>query len=134
MMNQPRSSGSSGAVAAPQGHVEGIQDELGPLVGSHRPAHERPGEHVHDECDVDGPRPGGDIGEVGHPPLVRTGRGEVSPEQVTSPLLAVVPDGGADRLAASGALQAQVTHQPGNRAAATGMPSRCSCRQTLRTP
>jgi len=70
MMNQPWSRGCSGAVAAPQGHVEGVEDELGPLGGGGGPAHDRPGEHVHDERDVDDPRPGGDIGEVSHPPLV----------------------------------------------------------------
>jgi hypothetical protein len=32
MMNEPRSSGSPGAVAAPQDHVEGVEDELGPPV------------------------------------------------------------------------------------------------------
>ena len=71
MMNQALSGGSSGAVAATQGHVEGVQDELGPLAGGGGPAHDRPGEHVNDERDVDDPGPGGDIGEVGHPPLVR---------------------------------------------------------------
>jgi hypothetical protein len=30
MMNQPWSSGSSSAVAASQGHVEDVEDELGP--------------------------------------------------------------------------------------------------------
>lgn len=39
---------------------------------------------------------------------------QVLPQQAISPLVAVVPDGGADLLAASGALRAEVTHQPGD--------------------
>jgi hypothetical protein len=34
MMNQPRSHGSSSAVAAPQGHVEDVEDELSRLLAA----------------------------------------------------------------------------------------------------
>ena len=34
--------------AAPDGHVEGVQDQLGAQVLSHRPAHNSPGEGVQD--------------------------------------------------------------------------------------
>jgi hypothetical protein len=119
-MNEPGACGNAGPVAAPQGHVEGVEDELGPLADGGRPADNRPGEHVHDEGDVDDAGPGGDTGEVGDPPLVRTGCGEVASEQVRGPLMAVVADSGADLLPASGTLRTEVTHQRGDRAADHG--------------
>ncbi|QFX80085.1 hypothetical protein [Streptomyces sp. SYP-A7193] len=47
---QHQTSGSSGAVASPQGHVERVEDELGPLAGGGGSAHDRVGEDVHDDA------------------------------------------------------------------------------------
>lgn len=78
-----------------------------------------PGVHVDDERDVDDAGPGGDIGEVGDPPLVRAGPGEVPLQQVGGSFTAVA-DGGANPAAAAGSLQAQIAHQAGDRAAGRG--------------
>ena len=42
------------------------------------PAHDPLSEDVHDERDVDEPRPGADVGEVGDLDQVRGGSGEVA--------------------------------------------------------
>ena len=101
-------------VAAPDGHLQGVEDEVGGHGGGHPPAHDQAGEDVDDEGHVGHARPGGDIGEVGDPQLVRTGGGEVPVDQVRSPGGGGVGNGGALLLAPSHPFDAQMGHEPGH--------------------
>ena len=56
--------------------------------------------------------PSGDIGEVGYPELVRTVSDKLPVDPIQRAWHRSVRDGGAHRLATSGALQAQQTHEP----------------------
>jgi len=98
---------------AGDGHLEGSGDELGVLVGRHRPAHDPPGEDIEDDRQEQEARPRGDVGDVGHPPLPRSRGGEVTFHEIrggTGPLVAA---GGAAELAPGHALDAGAVHQPG---------------------
>jgi len=57
------------------------------------------------------------VKSASHPPLVRTGRGEVAPEQAIGPLRPVVPDGGAGFPPSTGVLEAETAAaaRPGRR-------------------
>ena len=73
------------AVALPQSHLQGVQNEDGFLQCGCGPADDPAGEGVHDEGHVDDARERGDMGEVGDPAPVR-GRGdEVAVDQVRRP-------------------------------------------------
>ena len=61
---------------------EGVEDHVGAHVRGHPPADDHAGEGVDDEADVGDPRPGGHVGEVGHPECVRALGGEVALDQV----------------------------------------------------
>src|SRR5690606_17986360 len=62
-----RSQVGAGALAGPDRLLEGVQDQLGRHGGAAAPAQDPAGEGVDDEGDVDPPRPGGDVGDVGYP-------------------------------------------------------------------
>jgi len=49
------------------GHVDGIEDQLGAQVSGHRPADDSAAEHVHDDGQIEEALPGRQIGDVGHP-------------------------------------------------------------------
>jgi hypothetical protein len=57
------------------GHVQGVQDEIGLQVGSHRPAHDAPGKRVEHDRRIQKAGPGRDVkpapgstgGDVGDP-------------------------------------------------------------------
>jgi hypothetical protein len=77
---------------------------------------------------------GGHVGEVGHPQLVRPAGREVPLDQVDRSRRGHIRCGRPASFPAANTFQAQLTHQPLDRAAGTAMPSRCNCRQTLRRP
>jgi hypothetical protein len=62
--------------------LEAVQDQFGAHAGRRAPADDPAGQDVDDESDVAGPGPGRDVGEVGDPLAVRSGRGEVPVDQV----------------------------------------------------
>jgi len=64
--------------AAPQGHRQCVDDELGVLVGSGRPADEAAVAEITDAGEVEGALVGGELGDVGHPALIRPLRFEVA--------------------------------------------------------
>lgn len=70
------------AAAGPQGHVEGIQGQIGAQGGGDLPAQHDPGEHVQDERDVDPAGMRADVGQVRHPQLVRSLGDELPLDQV----------------------------------------------------
>lgn len=81
--------------AVPQGVLERCQRQLGPQVGRERPPDDHAGEHVHDERDVHEPAGGQPhVGDVGNPPQVGCGGGEVTVEQVWWPERSLVGNGG----------------------------------------
>src|SRR4051812_42847832 len=67
------------ALLCPQAHVEGVKGQIGAQAGGHLPADDHPGEDVEDERDVGPPCKRADIGQVGHPELVRGGGNEPAP-------------------------------------------------------
>jgi hypothetical protein len=66
------------------GHVEGIQDELGAQMLSHRPAHDPARERVQDHRQVQPALVGALGGDVGHPQPVRIGRREAPSDKIGS--------------------------------------------------
>src|SRR6266540_1382912 len=67
------------------GHLERVEDELGPHVRRELPADDHAAVAVEDEGQVDEAVPGGDVGQVGDPLLVRAGRREVALQEVACP-------------------------------------------------
>ena len=63
--------------SAPGGHPQAGQHQVGVLPAHRMPADDRLGEGIDDEGDVDEPRPGPDVGEVGDEQPVRRRSGEV---------------------------------------------------------
>jgi hypothetical protein len=57
-----------GPVPPPQRHVQGIRDQLGPLVRGGRPADDGTRVNLHHEDDIYQPGPGRNVSEIGHPP------------------------------------------------------------------
>ena len=68
--------------AAPDRHLQGIDDQLGAHVIGDRPAHHLPGEHVEHRRAVDLPGPGGVLGDVGAPQQIRPSGHEPSLHEV----------------------------------------------------
>ena len=62
--------------------LQGVEGQVAAQRARNPPANDRAGEHVDDEGDVDEPRPGGDVGQVRHPELVRALRPELALHQV----------------------------------------------------
>jgi len=95
-------------------HLEGSGDELGVLVRRHRPPHDLTGEDVEHHGQEEEAGPCRDIRDVGHPPLARSGRGEVTLHEVRRRPGPLVSAGGATELAPGHALDAGVDHEPGH--------------------
>ena len=68
--------------ASPDRHVQGIDHQLGPQVGGHRPAHHAAAEGIHHYGQIQKPRPGPDVGDIGNPELVRPVRRKVTIHQI----------------------------------------------------
>ena len=101
------------AAAGPDGLLQAVQDQRGRHRGGGAPAQDPAGEHAGHERHVDHPRPGRAVGEVGHPQLVRPGRGEMPVHQVSGPGRGRVRPGGPRRPGAAGqAGDAHLAHQP----------------------
>jgi hypothetical protein len=101
-----------GGVAAPDGHLQCVQGQVGAQVAGQPPADQQAGVAVDDEGGVAEARPGADVGQVGDPQLVGAGGGELPVDQVGRPLGLRIADGGALGLAADRALEAELAHQP----------------------
>ena len=83
------------ASSGEQGLLEGGQDQGGGLGRRHPPAQDPPRVHVGHEADIDEPGQRPYVGEVGHPPLVGSGRGVPVPfDQVGMAGGPEVADGG----------------------------------------
>ena len=117
-----------------EGHVQGVQNQLGSQMVGHRPADDPAAPDIHDDRQIEEARRGRDVGDVGDPQLVRAGGLEVAVHQIGrgSGLFVALR---RDRAAApaAGADQTGRAHQPGNPLAAVplsggpqlGMDTRC---------
>ncbi len=69
-------------LARDERHVQRLDDEICRLLLAERPAHNFAAVNVEHDRQVDEPRPGRDVGHVGHPQLVDAGGGELALHQV----------------------------------------------------
>lgn len=106
----------AGAVADPEGHLEGVQRQVGGHLRHRPPADYTPGEHVRDERGERHPRPSRHIGEVDQPELVGPVRAELALDVILSPRRGVVGASGDELLAAADATQTLLTHEALDRA------------------
>jgi len=117
-----------------EGHVEGVQNQLGSQVVGHRPADDPAAPDIHDDREIEKARRGWDVGDIGDPQLVRASCLEVAVHQIgCGSCLFVAPCRDRAAAPAAGADQTGHAHQPGNPLAAVslsggpqlGMDTRC---------
>ncbi len=75
------------------GHLECVDGQVAAQRGRDLPADDPPREHVDDEGDIDPAAVGLDVGEIGNPEPVGTGRCEVPLDEVSGPRQTVVAQG-----------------------------------------
>ena len=118
-----------------EGHVEGVQNQLGSQMVGHRPADDPAAPDIHDDRQIEKSRGGREVSDVGDPQLVWAGGLKVAVDQIgrgPGLLVALCRDRAAPP--AAGADQSSHAHQPGNPLAAVslaggsqfGMNTRCS--------
>ena len=117
-----------------EGHVQGVQNQLGSQMVGHRPADDPAAPDIHDDRQIEKSRRGRDVGDVGDPQLVRAGCLEVALHQIgRGSCLFVALRRDLIAAPAAGADQTGRAHQPGNPLAAVplaggpqlGMDTRC---------
>jgi len=92
-------------LAAPDGHFQGVQGQVGAQRPGGPPAHDEAAEGIDDQGHVHEAGPAGYIGQIRDPQLVRSGRREVSLDQVSRPGGGRIGRGGPAGLATHGAAQ-----------------------------
>jgi hypothetical protein len=65
-----------------EGHVQGIQNQLGSQMVCHRPADHLAAPDIHDDRQIEEARHGRNVGDVGDPQLVGAGGLEVAVHQI----------------------------------------------------
>jgi len=115
-MDQSAQVENATAATGPDRHLRGVEDQIGGHCGGCPPADDAAGEDVEDEGHVDDTSEGGHVGEVGHPQLIRSGRGEIPVDQISRPLVMLGGDRGADLLPAQRSGPPLGSHQPFDRA------------------
>ena len=98
--------------AAPQGHLQGVDDELGPHVVADGPAHHHPAERLQHHGEVDLAVAGGMLGDVHHPQPVRFGHIELPVHEIFGRLGGRVAAGAAPPATPVDTLDAGLAHQP----------------------
>src|SRR5579859_2739825 len=96
----------------PDGHLEGIEGQVGSERGADPPADDRPAEGVDDERAVDEPGPGPNVGQVGDPQAVGSRRAEDPLHEVSRALADERRLRRSDPLRARRAGQTERPHQP----------------------
>ena len=102
-----------------EGHVQGVQNQLGSQMVRHRPTDDPAAPDIHDDRQVEEARRGRDIGDIRDPQPVWTVRLEVAVDQIgrgSGVFVALRRDRAA--APAAGADQTGRAHQPGNPLAA----------------
>jgi hypothetical protein len=100
-----------GRPALGERHVQRIEDELGPEVRGHRPADDTTPPRIEDG-EIQEAGPGRDVGDVGHPEVVRARGGEVAVYEIGRGPCVPIPRRRGGALAAAHTRQAHGAHQP----------------------
>ena len=108
--------------AGPDRLLQRVEGEVGAQRAGGLPADDHPRVDVGDERDVDEPRPGADVGQVGDPEPVRGAGDEAAIDEIPRPVGLIAGDRRELRLAAHDTTQPQLAHQPGD--ACSGRPGR----------
>src|SRR5690606_27066068 len=103
-----------------EGHVERLEDELGPEMRAHRPADDASAPNVEHNREIEESTPGRYVSDVGDPELVRAGSVKLPPDEIRCRRSVGASPRRAHTTASADALQALLLHQPGN-ALATDM-------------
>jgi hypothetical protein len=101
-------------MALADGHVQGVQYQLGAQVVGHGPAHDAARERVQHDRQVQPAFVGALLGDVGHPQPIRRGRGEVALDQVGCRRGQGISSGQPGSSTAVHALQPMLAHEPGD--------------------
>ena len=101
---------STGSFPLPDGHLKGVQGQVGVQARGGLPAHDSPRVHVGHESHIDPSGEGAYIGDVGDPQPTRGEGLEVALDQVGRALLSRRAVRGARGLGASNSVQAQIVH------------------------
>src|SRR5690349_9828817 len=72
--------------ASPDRLLQGVEGEVGAQRAGCLPADDHPRVDVGDEGDVDEPRPGADVGQVGNPEAVRGAGAEAAIDEIPRPV------------------------------------------------
>jgi hypothetical protein len=119
--------------AARERHAQRIEDEVGAHVARELPADDPAGVDVDDEGEEHEAFPAAQVGEVRHPQLIGSARGEVAIDAVRAAQRGQVGDRGAPGLAAPlGGADAVGVHEPPDPVAADPLAARSSAFQVRR--
>jgi len=111
-----------GWLAPPDGHLDGVDDELGTDVIGYRPAHDPATERVEDDGQVHLPVAGGVLGDIHDPQPIRFGGVEPATDEVVAGLAAVTA-GAATPPSTVDAGHAGLAHEPLDALARAVVPS-----------
>ena len=100
--------------------LERIQDQVGAYRAGDTPADDAARKHSDGESNVDEPRPGRDICEIGDPELIGPNGGELPLDQICRIFRLVAADGGSAFAPAHSPLQPDRPHQSLDGAAGAG--------------
>jgi hypothetical protein len=105
---------SGGDLAAPEGHLDRIDDQLGAQVLAHRPADHHAAVGVDDHRQVQPAGPGAHVGDVGDPQRVRAAGDKATIDQIGGRRPKWIGLGGASEAAPVGPLEPGLAHQAGD--------------------
>ena len=131
VMNEAVESRCSACV---DGHLQGVEGQVGSQRRRDLPADDDAGEHVEHEGHVDDARPGRAVGEVTHPQLIGTRGVEVPVDEVRGADVVGIGLGGEALLRAARPPDALVAHEAGHLVAPHIMAARRAALVSLRRP
>jgi len=103
---------TAGVLTGPDAHVKRIECEVGVEVRGQLPTHDPPREHIEHERRVHPPGERPHVRYVGHPQLIRSGRGELAVDQVRAGVRAGAAAGRGRRLHPRHPAQTSGLHEP----------------------
>ncbi len=106
-----------------QRHVEGLEDELGPQMGLHRPADDSAAPRVQHDREIEEARPRRDVGDVSDPETIRSRDDEVAGNQVRRGSRVTIAHCRERPLSPRHALQATPSHETSDSLSAHKRPS-----------
>jgi len=126
--------GAADGPALVQGLLQRVQHEAGVSRTRDTPADDAPGKSVGDKGDIDEASPCRAVGKVGYPQGIRARCRELPIDAIERTRGRRIANGGPDRLARTTPCKPIARIRRATVQRATAIPSRPSCRQTLRTP